>query len=98
MEMVNLSVSAQFFYFRSFRGVWFHTDPEGAVRDVDFPPGDDDGVFDGFSGNVNTEEGAVSIICHLDVNGETFCVLKVPRLYFIAIFDACNTLACCCSA
>lgn len=50
--------------------------PEGAVGDVDLAPGDDDGVFDGFGGNVNTEEGAVSVIGDLDVDGETFCVLK----------------------
>lgn len=45
--------------------------PEWAVGDVDFTPGDDNGVFDGFCGNVNTEVGAISIICDLDVNGET---------------------------
>ena len=50
--------------------------PEGAVGHIDVPPGDDDGVFDGFSGNVNTEEGAVSIISDLDVDGETLSVLK----------------------
>lgn len=51
--------------------------PEGAAGDVDFAPGDDDGVFDGFGGNVDTEVGAVSVICDLDVDGETFGVLSV---------------------
>lgn len=50
--------------------------PEGAVGNIDVAPGDDDGVFDGFGGNVNAEEGAVSIICGLDVEGETLCILK----------------------
>ncbi len=50
--------------------------PEGAVGNADIAPGDDDGVFDGFGGNVNTEEGAVAVICDLNVNGETLCVLK----------------------
>jgi len=50
--------------------------PEGAVGDVDFSPGDDDGVFDGFCGDVNTEVGAVSVICDLYVDGETVGVLR----------------------
>lgn len=50
--------------------------PEGAVGDVDLPPGDNDGVFYGFCGNVNAEEGAVSIICYLNVDGEALCVLQ----------------------
>lgn len=55
-------------------GVVFY--PEGAVGNVDVSPGDDDGVFDGFSGNVDTEVGAVSVICDLYVDGETFCILE----------------------
>lgn len=50
--------------------------PEGAVGDVDFTPGDDEGVFDGFCRDVNTEVAAVSIICDLDVDGETICILN----------------------
>lgn len=50
--------------------------PEGAAGHVDVAPGDDDGVFDGFSGNVNTKVGAVAVICDLYVDGETFCVLQ----------------------
>lgn len=50
--------------------------PEGTVGNVDVAPGDNDGVFDGFGGNVYAEEGAVSVIGDLDVDGETFSVLK----------------------
>lgn len=50
--------------------------PEGAAGHVDVSPGDDDGVFDGFSGNVNAEVGAVALISDLYVDGETFCVLQ----------------------
>lgn len=49
--------------------------PERAVGHVDFAPGDDDGVFDGFGGNINTEEGAVLVVCDLYVDGETLGVL-----------------------
>lgn len=50
--------------------------PEGTVGDADIGPGDDDGVFDGLSGNVDAEEGPVSVVGHLDVDGETLGVLK----------------------
>lgn len=50
--------------------------PEGTAGDIDISPGDDDGVFDGLGGNVDTEEGSVSVICHLDVDGETLRILK----------------------
>ena len=50
--------------------------PEGAAGHVDLPPGDDDGVFDGFGGNVDADEGAVSSLCDLDVDGESLCVLE----------------------
>lgn len=50
--------------------------PEGTIGDIDTSPGDDDGVFDGLRGNVDTEEGSVSVICHLDVDGETLRILK----------------------
>lgn len=36
-------------------------------------------MFDGFRGNVNTEVGAVSVVCDLDVDGETLRVLKQPQ-------------------
>lgn len=42
-------------------------------------PGDDDGVFDGLGGNVDTEEGPIAIIRHLDVEGETLGILKQQR-------------------
>lgn len=51
--------------------------PEGTVGDVDLSPGDNDGVFDGLGGNVDTEEGAVSVLCDLDVDGEALCILGV---------------------
>lgn len=46
--------------------------PEGAVGNIDVTPGDDDGVFYGLGGNVDTEEGSVAIVCDLDVDGVTF--------------------------
>lgn len=49
--------------------------PEGATGNVDFAPGDDDGMFDGFGGNVDTEVGAVAIVSDLDVDGEAVCIL-----------------------
>ena len=49
--------------------------PEGAVGNVDLSPGNDDGVFDGFGGNIHTEVGAVAIISDLNVNGEALCIL-----------------------
>ncbi|MEQ2159625.1 hypothetical protein GOODEAATRI_024948 [Goodea atripinnis] len=55
--------------------------PEGTVGNIDFTPGDDDCVLDGFGGNVDTEVGAVSIICNLDVNRETVCILvRYPQI------------------
>lgn len=63
--------------------------PEWAVGDVDFTPGDDNGVFDGFCGNVNTEVGAVSIICDLDVNGETIWILQHKQIYTGVILKRC---------
>lgn len=53
--------------------------PEGTVGNVDISPGDDDGVFDGLGGNVDTEEGSISVIRHLDVEGEPLGVLKQQR-------------------
>lgn len=53
--------------------------PEGTVGNVDISPGDDDGVFDGLAGNVDTAEGPISVIRHLDVEGETLGVLKQQR-------------------
>lgn len=50
--------------------------PEGAVGDIDFAPGDNDCVFDGFCGNVNTEVGAISVISDLHVNREAVGVLR----------------------
>lgn len=50
--------------------------PEGTVGDIDISPGDDDGVFDGLRGDVDTEEGSVSVVCNLDVDGETLGILK----------------------
>lgn len=50
--------------------------PEGTVGDVDISPGDDDGVFDGLLGDVDTEEGSVSVVCNLDVDGEALGILK----------------------
>lgn len=55
----------------------FH--PEGTVGSVDISPGDDDGVFDGLGGKVDTEEGSISVIRHLDVEGQTLGVLKQQR-------------------
>lgn len=49
--------------------------PEGAVGHVDLAPGDDDGVLNGFGGNVDAEVGAVCIICDLYVDGEALCIL-----------------------
>lgn len=45
--------------------------PEGALGNVDFPPGDDDGVLDGFGGDIDAEIGAVSIVSDLDVDWES---------------------------
>lgn len=53
--------------------------PEGAAGNIDITPGDDDSVFDGFAGNINTAEGAVSVIFDLDVNGETLSILEAQR-------------------
>lgn len=53
--------------------------PEGAARNIDIAPGDDDSVFDGFAGNINTAEGAVSVIGDLDVDGETLSILEAQR-------------------
>lgn len=50
--------------------------PEGTVGDIDISPGDDDGVFDGLRGDIDTEEGSVSVVCILDVDGETLGILK----------------------
>lgn len=50
--------------------------PEGTVGDIDISPGDDDGVFDGLSGDVDAEEGSVSVIRLLDVDGGTLRILK----------------------
>lgn len=65
--------------------------PEGAVGNIDFTPGDDDGVFDGFGGNVNTEVRAVSVICDLYVDGETLCILKA-QTQFSLISDPNSTI------
>lgn len=50
--------------------------PEWTVGNVDLSPCDDDSVFDGLGGYVDTEICAVTIICDLDVDGEAFCVLE----------------------
>lgn len=52
--------------------------PKGTAGDSDTSPGDDNGVFDGLGGNVDTEEGSVSVVSHLDVDGESLCILKEP--------------------
>lgn len=49
--------------------------PEGAVGNVDLPPGDDDGVFNGLDRSVHTQECAVSLVIDLDVDGTAFSVL-----------------------
>ncbi len=46
--------------------------PEWTVGNIDLSPGDDDSVFDGLGGYVDTEICAVAIICDLDVDGEAF--------------------------
>lgn len=48
---------------------------EGAAGHVHLPPGDDDGVFNGFDRSVHTQEGAVSLVSDLDVDGAAFGVL-----------------------
>lgn len=58
---------------------WVGVYPEGAVGDVDFPPGDDNGVFNGLGGNVNTEVGAVSIVRDLDIDWETLRILETKE-------------------
>lgn len=52
------------------------TYPEGAAGGVDAAPGDDDGVLDGLGGHVHTVVGAVTVVLHLDVDGEALSVLR----------------------
>lgn len=49
--------------------------PEGAVGHIDLPPGDNDGVFNGFDRSVGTHERAISPVCDLDIEGAAFGVL-----------------------
>lgn len=50
--------------------------PEWTVGYIDFTPGDDDGVFDGFCRDVDAKECVITIVCNLDVNRVAFRVLE----------------------
>lgn len=50
--------------------------PEGTVGHIDFPPGDDDSVFNGLGRSVHTVKCAVSPVSDLDVDGAAFCILS----------------------
>lgn len=60
------------------------THPEGAVGHVDVSPGDDDGVFDGLGGDVHTQEGAVTLVSDLNVDGDALCILGIDLQMAVA--------------
>lgn len=50
--------------------------PEGAVGYIDLTPGNNDGVFYGFDRSVQTQEGAVSLVCDLDIDCAALSILE----------------------
>lgn len=51
------------------------THPEGTLGNIDSTPANNDGMLDGLGGDVDTGEGAITVVLGLDINGDTICIL-----------------------